>query len=327
MAKPTKKQVKKQRKAILLLVSVLVLTVLTAAGLSVPELKGIVFSALEIDAPHQPPAAIGNADFGAVSVHFIDVGQGDAVLLEADGEFALIDAGPPGGRDDLIGYLNGAGVTALRYVLMTHPHADHIGGMQAVLEQFPVALVLLPDFDKGPMPTTALFEDLLAAMLAQDTAAETVTAGGVYPLGGGSLTILQDGIDTSSNLNLLSVVTLFEADGLRFVSSGDAETPNEKQLLQDGADLSAQLFKAGHHGSSTSNFSLFVAAMKPQLVVVPCAESNIYGHPHREAMQTFEEQGATVLITGVNGHVRVGPDGAGGLVYGCSKQDTAQTAA
>ncbi len=210
---------------------------------------------------------------------------------------------------------------------MTHPHADHIGGMQAVLEQFPVALVLLPDFDKGPMPTTALFEDLLAAMLAQDTAAETVTVGGVYPLGGGSLTILQDGIDTSSNLNLLSVVTLFEADGLRFVSSGDAETPNEKQLLQDGADLSAQLFKAGHHGSSTSNFSLFVAAMKPQLVVVPCAESNIYGHPHREAMQTFEEQGATVLITGVNGHVRVGPDGAGGLVYGCSKQDTAQTAA
>ena len=229
--------------------------------------------------PHLPEEAAG----AATKVHFIDVGQGDAVLLEQNGAFALIDAGEREAADGLVAYLQAAGVAKLDLLVMTHPHADHIGGMQAVLDAFPVDKAVLPDFAKAPMPTTSTFLNLLDAIREKQIPTVTARAGDVFPLGEGTLTVLGDGV-AAENLNDISLVTLFEAPGLRCLSSGDGEKAVEDAVLASGADVHADVFKAAHHGSSTSNTQAFLDAVRPQAVVVSCGAGNSYGHPHSEAL-------------------------------------------
>ena len=158
------------------------------------------------------------------------MGQGDAVLLEQNGAFALIDAGEREAADGLVAYLQAAGVAKLDLLVMTHPHADHIGGMQAVLDAFPVDRAVLPDFAKAPMPTTSTFLNLLDAIREKQIPTVTARAGDVFPLGEGTLTVLGDGV-AAENLNDISLVTLFEAPGLRCLSSGDGEKAVEDAVL------------------------------------------------------------------------------------------------
>lgn len=317
MARRTAKQKNKEKKLAMGLVGLLLVVALTALLVAVPQVKDWLWQISGIGPAEMPPPT-GSAS--TVAVHIIDVGQGDAALLSADGEFALLDAGPPEGTDVLLSYLQNAGVQRLRYVVMTHPHADHIGGMQAVIERFDVGLVVLPDFSLAPYPTTKTFESLLETMLNKNIAAETATVGAVYPLGGGKMTIVHAGLPTEDNYNLLSVAVLFEAEGLRFLNTGDGEKPNERAMLESGLDLSASVFMAAHHGSSTSNSEEFIAAVAPQMVVISCAAGNPYGHPHRPALRAFEQCGAMVLRTDKQGHVVIQPDGNGGLVYGVSRE-------
>lgn len=269
----------------------------------------------ELDAPAQSTsgeAPVDNTAAATPYVHFIDVGQGDAVLLEDGGQWALLDAGPPEGEDALLAYLEGAGVTAFRYVIMSHPHADHIGGMEAVLRKYTAEKVLFPDFEKAPYPTTKTFESLLATMVEQGMSAETMKQGAEYELGAGRIRVLQDGLETKDNYNLLSVSLLYTSGALRFLATGDAEKANENALLEGGEALDANLFKAGHHGSSTSNSRDFVQAVSPGLAVISCGQDNSYGHPHRETLSTFAEFDVTVLRTDRDGSVVVWP-GEGGL--------------
>ncbi len=265
------------------------------------------FSVLPLD--FTPP----NEGESQATVHFVDVGQGDAVLLEADGEFALIDAGPPEAADGVVSYLESAGVQSLRYLVMSHPHADHIGGMQAVAEKFAVQQVLLPDLAQAPLPTSAVLENLLNAMLARQLPAEVMQTGGSYPLGGGSLRVLQGSLPSEDNYNLLSPLLLFEYGPLRYLSAGDAEKENEQAALESGLDVRANVFKASHHGSSTSNTLPFLQAVGPQLVVVPCGAGNSYGHPHREPLDAFSAAGGVVLRSDQHGAVRVHLGSAGAL--------------
>lgn len=293
----------------LVLVIVLVAGVLGSVLLAVPEAMPFLTKLLGVREEAVIPTVDGDA---TAAVHFIDVGQGDAVLLEESGSYALLDAGPPEGEDALLAYLEGAGVERLEYVIMSHPHADHIGGMQAVLAEYPAGLVLLPDFDKAPYPTTRTFESLLEAMMAQGNTAETMRSGNAYTLGAGSITVLQDGVETPDNYNLLSVSLVFESAGLRFLATGDGEKANENALLASGYPLNANLFKAGHHGSSTSNSPGLLEAVRPEVAVISCAAGNDYGHPHRDTLSTLAAVQATVLRTDKDGSVVVWP-GPGGL--------------
>lgn len=268
------------------------------------------------------PGTLGEAADAATKIHFIDVGQGDAVLLEQDGCFALIDAGERDAADALVAYLQRAGVDRLALLVMTHPHTDHIGGMRAVVEQFPVDQVLLPDFSKAPLPTTSTFTKLLEAIEQRDIPAATARAGDVYTLGGGTLTVLGDGVQTE-NLNDLSVVTLFEADGVQYFSSGDGEKEVERALLDSGVSLRAAVYKAAHHGSSTSNTRALLEAVSPRFVVISCGKDNSYGHPHREAMETFDAVGASVYRTDESGTVIVYVDSAGTPRAAMEKEEAA----
>lgn len=261
------------------------------------------------------PVPVQGLPDGPVRVHFIDVGQGDAVLLEADGAFALLDAGPPEAAEAVVRYLAAVGADQLEYMVMTHPHADHYGGMQAVLNAVPVKTVILPDFAKAPYPTATSFVDLLEEMLRLEIPAKTVKTGDEYALGSGVIRVLADGVATKDNYNLLSPALLFEAGGLRFLDTGDGEAANERALLEAGADVRADLLKAGHHGSSTSNTPAFLAAVAPQLVVASCGKDNSYGHPHRETREALEKEGILLLRTDEDGSVAVAPGADGQLVF------------
>ena len=153
---------------LVLLAAVLGLTVTNGGRLPTWEQLYALFGVSEL--MPQLPEQAQNA---ATKIHFIDVGQGDAVLIEQDGCFALIDAGERDAAETLVAYLRAAGVDRLTLLVMTHPHTDHIGGMRAVLDAFPVDAVLLPDFTKAPMPATSTFTKLLEAVAEKRIPAET----------------------------------------------------------------------------------------------------------------------------------------------------------
>ena len=150
----------------------------------------------------------------------------------------------------------------------------------------------------------------------------TARAGDVFPLGEGTLTVLGDGV-AAENLNDISLVTLFEAPGLRCLSSGDGEKAVEDAVLASGADVHADVFKAAHHGSSTSNTQAFLDAVRPQAVVVSCGAGNSYGHPHSEALAAFATVGAHVYRTDTEGTIIAYVDKAGVLQMAVSRQEAA----
>lgn len=263
---------------------------------------------------------------GDTSVSFLDVGQGDAVLICQDGEFCLIDAGTSESQEQLLRSLDGAGVETLKYVVMTHPHADHIGGMEAVLETFPTDTLILPDLD-GLEEQSAMLERTLQA--ADDFSIEQVQActGNVYALGNGQLEVLLAPTpeEAGDNQNNLSLCLRFTAGSFCFVDTGDAEADVEEELVQRyWYGLDADLFKAGHHGSNTSNTEDFLSILSPEIVVASCGLDNDYGHPHAEVMDRVESIGAAFYRTDLDGTVTVvWHDGT--MQVDCTAWDTQET--
>lgn len=254
-------------------------------------------------APSQTEPQSGAA--GETQIHFIDVGQGDAVLIANGGEYALIDCGTEDCEEQLLSYLEQLGVTTLKLLVMTHPHADHIGSMDAVLKTVGVQTLLLPDLDKaGEYPTTRAFERVLDAAEAASVNVEQAYDGAWYSVGGGTLTVLSTGIETD-NYNDISLCTRYVAGDFAFVDTGDAEVKVEEQLLVSGQRLSAAVFKAAHHGSGTSNSLALVTAVDPDIVVVSCGLDNSYGHPHDTPMENYAAVGADIYRTDLQGSVVV----------------------
>lgn len=266
----------------------------------------------------------GNAAAEPTKIHFIDVGQGDSVLIEQDGAYALIDAGTSDCETALLSYLDQLGVQKLEVVVMTHPHADHIGSMAAVLEKIPADTLVLPDFSRAAeYPTSSKLEKVLAAADAAGVKAVTAEAGQQYAVGGGTLAVIGTGVE-SDNYNNISVSTRFTAGKFRFLDTGDAEAEAETALLESGTDVSADVFKAGHHGSSTSNTLPFLQAVRPQVVVVSCGLNNDYGHPHKEALAHFAAVGASVYRTDALGSIVVGYAPESGVkIYATKSQEAA----
>lgn len=250
---------------------------------------------------------------GETQVHFIDVGQGDAVLIANGGEYALIDCGTEECEVQLLAYLEQLGVTRLKLLVMTHPHADHIGSMDAVLKNLTVDTLLLPDLDKAEQyPTTACFERVLIAAEDNGCAVQEAYEGAWYSVGTGTLTVLSTGEETD-NYNNISLCMRYAAGEFAFVDTGDAEKTVEETLLVKGQPLTATVFKAAHHGSGTSNSLALLSAVRPEIVVVSCGLDNSYGHPHAQPMENYANVGADVYRTDEQGSVVVTYSTADGL--------------
>ena len=258
-----------------------------------------------------PPASSQAASAPAAGVsgestvlRFLDMGQSDATLIQQGGGFILIDAADSAHSEKLLHDLQAAGVETLDLLVMTHPHADHIGAMAQVLETFTVKQVLLPDFTKAPLPTTRTFEKVMEQIADQNIPTVTAAPGWTFSLGDGTLTVLGAGVETD-NYNELSIAGRFDSPDLSYLFTGDGESGVEQDLLDSGANLSAQVYKAGHHGSSTSSGEAFLSRVRPQIAVISCGLDNDYGHPDAETLDKLTAVGAQIWRTDQQGTITV----------------------
>ena len=242
----------------------------------------------------------------SLEVHFLDVGQGDATLILCGDNAMLIDAGNNSWGDEVRDYLEYQGVESLDYVIGTHPDADHIGGLDVVLEAFDCGTVIMPDYEKD----TQTYEDVLAAMDQKGYELTLPEVGTVCQLGEAAFTIVAPCGEYGDNANDYSVGILLEHGENRFLFTGDAEEDAENDMLGSGIDLSADVFKAAHHGSSTANTEAFLEQVNPEYVVISCGEGNSYGHPHAEVMNRLRELGIQVFRTDEQGTVVAMSDGS-----------------
>ena len=243
-----------------------------------------------------------------VAVHFIDVGQGDCELIEAQGHFLLIDGGERGNEDRIIKYLRNQGVERLDYVVATHPHSDHMGGLAyGVLAAFPVGTVIAPRHSPENTPTTKTYEKFLeavTALAAAGTKAEYAKPGNTYALGEASFTILGPLSEDGRNYNNDSVVLRVDWKNNAALFMGDAEKKVESELLKEyGTGLRADLLKAGHHGSKTSSNEDFLAMVRPGDLVISCGVGNSYGHPSPVTLDRCKALGIRVSRTDIEGTV------------------------
>ena len=246
---------------------------------------------------------------GSCAVHFLNVGQGDSVFISSGGVNVLIDAGENNKGDDVLLKLSELGVDCLDYVIGTHAHSDHIGGLDTVLNGIEVKNIILSDLPDKMIPNTKTYSDLIDAIIENNVNVIAAEVNASYDIGEGKLTILAPVSDEYRDLNDWSIVTKLEFGKTAFLLTGDAEEGAEEDILNTGANLSATLLKAGHHGSSTSSSQMFIDAVNPEFVIVSVGEGNSYGHPHSEALNRFSELGAEIYRTDLNGDITAVSDG------------------
>lgn len=233
-------------------------------------------------------------------VYFIDVGQGDSELirLKDSGIDILIDAGTRSTKQELADYLKELGVDDIDILIGTHPHEDHIGGMAKIIEEFPIGTLYLPETSEEMTPTTKTYESLLDAAESKNVTVRTAAAGDVLlEQGNTSFKVLSPSHTDYDNLNDYSIVTRLKVGDTTFLFQGDAETPVEEEILDSGADVSCDVIKLGHHGSSTSSSRAYLEAANPSAAVISCGVGNEYGHPHRETMDLLEKLSITPYRT------------------------------
>lgn len=241
------------------------------------------------------PAAIPPGEF---SLHVIDVGQGDALLLTCGDQSALIDAGTPDKAPELIAYLKSQGLGKPDYVFATHPHADHIGGMAQVLDAFGCDAFYMPQ----ATAYTQAFEQMLGSLEHQGIAAQFAAAGDSFALGNAKLQVLWPQAEYSSEeMNNMSLVLQVTYGPYSFLLTGDAESSVEKRFLEDVGPI--QVLKAGHHGSDTSSSAPLLAAAKPQYCAVSVGAGNSYNHPSASVVEALAGMGCQVLRTDQNGTI------------------------
>ncbi len=262
---------------------------------------------LGVEEPYSPAVQLDGEQTAAV--HMIDVGQGDSILIQTGDKTVLIDAGERDQGQTVCDYLKSAGVEKLDLVIATHPHADHIGGLAQVLEQFSASEILMPRLTDDMVPTTAVFRRLMEAIEKQSISATAAQPGLVYDLGGEVFLTVLSPVDDYEDLNDYSVVCRLDSGETSFLFTGDAEKRVEQDLIRVGADLRADVLKAGHHGSSTSSSEAFLDAVSPKIAAISCGEGNDYGHPHKEIMASFSQRNITVYRTDLEGSVVFSTDG------------------
>jgi len=247
------------------------------------------------------------ANDGRLSVYFLDVGQGDSELLRFGDKTILIDAGETDQGDRVVADLRKAGVSRIDLLVATHPHSDHIGGMQAVLYAFPVGQVL----DSALPSTSPIYQQFLRTVDQKGityTVAEQGQTIDVDP----SLRILvlsppekRFGDDPNTN----SIVLRVSYGSVNFLFTGDMGGEAEDALLTSGYPLDAQILKVGHHGSEYSSSEAFLARVHPEAGVIEVGKDNPYGHPHQPTLRNLANAGVTVYRTDLDGTVLVRSDG------------------
>ena len=228
-----------------------------------------------------------------LKIHFIDVGQADSILIQQGSKFMLIDAGNNADGKLVKNYLLQEGVKSLDYVIGTHPHEDHIGGLDYVINDFEIGKLYLPKVTS----TTKTFQDVVTAMKNKGLKATAPKVGEIFNLGSAKCTILAPNSSEYKGMNNYSIVIKLEFGNNSFLFAGDAEQISEKEMLAKGFDVSAHLLKIGHHGSHSSTTNEFLSKVNPKYAVISSGAGNSYEHPHKETMDKLKNANIPVYRT------------------------------
>lgn len=237
------------------------------------------------------------------TVHFIDVGQGDSSLILSGDEAVLIDAGPTDAGKTVVDYLKSQGVKRLTAAVATHPHEDHIGGMAAVLNAFPVDAFYMPE----KTTTTKTFENMLNALDKQGIKPTYPNVGQVITMKSGAyfsvLSPQRQSDKYGDNLNNYSIVLRLALGSHSVLFMGDAEAEVEKDLLSANAYIVSEVLKVGHHGSNTSTTPAFLRKTRANLAIISYGKGNDYGHPHLETLDALNSQKVPFRTTADEGNI------------------------
>lgn len=244
---------------------------------------------------------------GNLELHFIDVGQGDAALILCEGHAMLIDGGTSKNSNRIYTYLQKHHVDHLDYIIATHPHDDHVGGLAGALNAAQADRALC----SVSTAEGRAFESFLKYLDLQGTEIEIPIAGESFSLGSAFFTVLGPTRE-SENMNDNSLVLHLQYGTFSALLTGDAETGEEQDLLSSAADLKSDLLKVGHHGSSNASSEAFLSAVSPKIAVISCGKDNEYGHPAEQTLTRLKLVGSEILRTDQSGDivVTVKPDGS-----------------
>ena len=249
-------------------------------------------------------ASISTFSSGTLKVNYIDVGQGDSIFIQLpNNKTMLIDAGEAYKSDNVINYLNDLGITKINYVIGTHPHTDHIGGLEEVINTFDIGSIYMP----RAVSTSKTYEDLLTTISSKGLKVKTAKSG-VVVLDEDNLKLefIAPNSDSYSELNNYSAVLKLTYLDNTFLFMGDAETLSEDEITNE---IKADVIKVGHHGSDSSSSLEFVKKVSPEYAIIMVGVGNSYNHPYQSIIDRYESVGAKVLRTDLDGNIVCDSDG------------------
>lgn len=256
--------------------------------------------------PTQPeatvPPSVPNAS--GFKVYFIDVGQADAALVVCDGKTMLIDGGNSADSNLIYSFLKKKGVSHLDYIIATHAHEDHVGGLSGALNYATVGTVYCP----VKSYSSNAFNNFVKNVEKQGKSITIPSRGAQFSLGGASCTVLA--VNTSSDTNNSSIVLRIVYGSTSFLFTADAEDEVEKAMINRGVPLKSTVLKVGHHGSNTSTSYQFLWNVMPDYAVISCGKGNSYGHPHDEVLSRLRDADVYLFRTDLQGDVTCTSNGS-----------------
>ena len=236
-----------------------------------------------------------------LSIDFIDVGQADSILVRNQDKVMLIDAGTNEAGETVVNYLKNLGITKIDYLIGTHPHEDHIGGLDDVINNFDIGQIYMPKIET----TTKTFEDVLDAIENKNLTVTAPNKGDKIELGQAVGEFITEPILDKDNLNVSSLVLRLEFGNTSYLFMGDAEEENEETIHWPKTDV----LKVGHHGSSTSSSESFLEQVQPKYAIIMAGKDNSYGLPKQETIDKLNNIGCEIYRTDEDGTIQMTSDG------------------
>ena len=293
---------KSKEKQISILITFLILIILSVLGIEYEEIEEF-FNPIEtvinkVTAEESENVILEGEDI--LQIHFFDVGQADSTLLISNNQTMLIDAGNNEDGTLIVNNIKRLGIQKLDYVIGTHPHEDHIGGLDDVISNFDIGTIYMPKIQTN----TKTFEDVLDVIERKGLKITSPKQGDIFNIGDAKCEIMLAGTASKQeqeNLNLSSIVirTTYKEQSYLFMGDSEQENENSRSWMQ------TNVLKVGHHGSSTSSSKKFLEQINPKLIVISCGKNNDYGHPHKETMERFKKLGAEIYRTDESGDVLI----------------------
>lgn len=240
-----------------------------------------------------------------MKVHFINVGQGDSILIQVNNKNLIIDSGPKDNKNNLLKYLNKLNINSFDYVIATHPHEDHIGNMAYLINNYKVYNFYAPK----SMQDTSSFETMIEALVRKNLKINILKANtNTIDLGEDTtVEVFSPTLETYENLNNYSPIIKITYKNNSFLFTGDAETLIENEVLNKNYNLKSDVLKVAHHGSSTSSSTNFIKKVNPSISVISVGKYNSYNHPNINTLETLKN--TTIYRTDLNNNIVIESDG------------------